>query len=106
MVEQLGLPDAAVTPQAIDVDWSQAWPAVPVVVLVVVIAIEVRGWLRRRRRPEAPTVGPVDLPDDVRRTINAHLADRRPINAVKVYRQATGAGLADAKRAIDNWPEA
>lgn len=74
MVEQVGLPDAAVTPQAIDVDWPQAWPA--------------------------------DLPDDVRRTINAHLANREPINAVKVDRQATGAGLADAKRAIDHWPGA
>lgn len=86
------------------VDWSQAWPAVPVVVLVVVIAIEVRGWLRRRHGPEASAAGPVELPDDVRRTINAHLADRKPIHAVKAYRQATGAGLTDAKRAIDDWP--
>lgn len=94
------------TPQALAIDWSQTWAAAPVVVIGVVLVLEVRRWLRRRHRPEASTIGPAGLPDDVRRTINAHLADRKPISAVKVYRQATGAGLADAKRAIDNWPAA
>lgn len=89
-----------------DVDRTQWWQVAPCIVVGVVVAIEVRGWQRRRHAPPARVVGPDELPDDVRRTIDAHLADRKPIAAVRAYRQATGAGLVDAKRVIDGWPEA
>lgn len=92
------------TPHPLAVDWLAAWTAAPVVVLVVVLLLDVRRW--RRHAPDAPAIGPAELPDDVRRTINAHLAGGRPIGAIKTYRQATGVGLVEAKRAIDGWPGA
>lgn len=103
---------AVVVATLFDVDWSEPWQAALVVVVGIVILLEVLAWLRRRLdgphragRP-ASTVGPAELPDGVRRTINAHLADGKPINAIAAYRQATGVSLVEAKRAVEDWPEA
>ncbi|HVK28050.1 MAG TPA: hypothetical protein VM575_06900 [Nocardioides sp.] len=90
----------------LDIDWAEPWQLGPLAVFGIVVAYEVWRWLERRQRPEAAATGPAELPGDVRRIINAHLADGRPINAIKAYRQATGAGLVEAKRAIDSWPAA
>ena len=39
----------------------------------------------------------------VRAKISSEVSSGRKISAIKIYRQATGAPLPEAKRAIDNW---
>ena len=61
-----------------------------VVVLVLVLAA-------RRAGTEAPKVDLAPPNDEVR----AHLAAGRKIQAIKAYREQTGAGLKDAKDAVE-----
>jgi ribosomal protein L7/L12 len=44
---------------------------------------------------------PSRLPDAVRKSIEANLFAGRPIPAIKTYREATGAGLKEAKDAVE-----
>lgn len=44
---------------------------------------------------------PNDLSDDQRQAIEAELFAGRSIQAIKLYRAATGVGLAEAKDAVD-----
>ena len=45
----------------------------------------------------------VGLTDTVRARVSREISAGHKINAVKIYREATGAPLADAKRAVDAW---
>jgi ribosomal protein L7/L12 len=54
--------------------------------------------------PPAPAADAgAGLPPEVRTEIDQLLAAGQPISAIKVYRERTGVGLAEAKRAIDGW---
>lgn len=60
----------------------------------------------RQRRMNAPYQPPgyaVTLTADQRRRITGQLDAGRNIHAIKLYREFTGAGLKEAKLAIDNW---
>jgi hypothetical protein len=43
------------------------------------------------------------IPPDVRRTIGELLGRGRKIEAIKLYRQCTGAGLRESKEAVEHW---
>ena len=53
-----------------------------------------------RRDPDRELVG---LTDAVRAKVSHEISAGHKINAIKIYREATGAPLADAKSAVDNW---
>ncbi|GAA6526552.1 hypothetical protein [Intrasporangium sp. DVR] len=77
----------------------------PVVKLVVILAVVVviavlYGRIFGRRDGEQRYVG---LTDAVRTKISHEISAGHKINAVKIYREATGAPLPDAKRAVDSW---
>ena len=48
--------------------------------------------------PSGPTSGPQDA---LERQVRELLAEGRKIEAIKVYRERTGVGLADAKEAVE-----
>ncbi|MDC5695839.1 hypothetical protein OO014_01105 [Intrasporangium calvum] len=77
----------------------------PVVKLVLIVAVVMAiavlyGRIFGRRDREQRYVG---LTDAVRSKISHEISAGHKINAVKIYREATGAPLPDAKRAIDSW---
>jgi hypothetical protein len=43
------------------------------------------------------------VPEDTLAAIEAALRQGRKIDAIKLYRQCTGAGLAEAKAAVESW---
>ena len=49
----------------------------------------------------ADNAGPSDLSDDQLNSILAELRGQKMIQAIKLYREYTGAGLADAKAAVE-----
>jgi endonuclease V-like protein UPF0215 family len=53
-----------------------------------------------RKDTQRPLVG---LTDGVRSKVSREISAGHKINAIKIYREATGAPLADAKRAVDSW---
>ena len=74
--------------------------------LVLVVLVGVAFWLvaKLRESPRGDKVSfqPVeDLPVDVQQSIDLALAQGKKVTAVKLYRQATRAGLVEAKAAID-----
>jgi hypothetical protein len=80
----------------------------PFTKLLLILALVVLVfWLvtrfRDRQVPEdpMPPVPVSDLSPRVQESIDHALAEGRTINAVKIYRDATGASLAQAKQAID-----
>lgn len=74
----------------------------PVVPLMAVWLWVVYPSLRRNQRRAAPH--PVVEPSAAdRAAITAQLRRGEKVRAIKTYREATGAGLADAKRAVDLW---
>jgi ribosomal protein L7/L12 len=77
-------------------------PAVKLVLILALIAVVVvlYGRLVGRKDSEVDYAG---LTDAVRATVSREISAGHKVNAVKIYRQATGAPLPDAKRAIDNW---
>ena len=77
-------------------------PLVKLIIIVAVILAVVVLWGRivGRRDPERVHVG---LTDDVRAKVSRELSAGHKINAIKIYREATGAPLADAKQAVDSW---
>ncbi|ADU48720.1 hypothetical protein [Intrasporangium calvum] len=77
----------------------------PVVKLVLIVAVVVviavlYGRIFGRRDREERYAG---LTDAVRTRISHEISAGHKINAVKLYREATGAPLPDAKRAVDSW---
>ncbi|HSU75130.1 MAG TPA: hypothetical protein VLI66_09315, partial [Terrabacter sp.] len=69
-------------------------------VILVVVAVVVWGRVMGRKDPDRELVG---LTDTVRARISREISAGHTINAIKIYREATGAPLADAKRAVDGW---
>ncbi|MBW8730635.1 MAG: hypothetical protein JF622_06505 [Terrabacter sp.] len=70
------------------------------IVIIVVLAIVVWGRIMGRKDPDRELVG---LTDTVRARVSREISAGHKINAIKIYREATGAPLADAKRAVDSW---
>jgi endonuclease V-like protein UPF0215 family len=77
-------------------------PLVKLVLILAVILVIVVIWGRvvGRRDPERVLVG---LTDEVRTKVSREISAGHKINAIKIYREATGAPLADAKKAVDAW---
>ena len=77
-------------------------PIVKLFLILVVILVVVVDWGRivGRRDPDRKLVG---LTDDVRAKVSREISAGHKLNAIKIYRQATGAPLADAKSAVDSW---
>ena len=77
-------------------------PIVKLFLILVVILVVVVLWGRimGRRDPDRTLVG---LTDDVRAKVSREISAGHKINAIKIYREATGAPLADAKKAVDSW---
>src|SRR4051812_40658012 len=77
-------------------------PLVKLVLLVILamIAVVVWGRVMGRKDPDRELVG---LTDTVRARVSREISAGHKINAIKIYREATGAPLADAKSAVDNW---
>jgi hypothetical protein len=75
---------------------------VKLILILAVIAVAVVLWGRvmGRKDPGRPLVG---LTDGVRAKVSREISAGHKINAIKIYREATGAPLADAKRAVDSW---
>lgn len=70
------------------------------IVAAIIIVVVLYGRLVGRRDPEESYPG---LTEAARAKISREISGGRKLNAVKLYRQATGAALPDAKRAIDTW---
>ena len=77
-------------------------PLVKLVLLVILVMIAVVVWGRvmGRKDPDRELVG---LTDTVRARVSREISAGHKLGAIKVYREATGAPLTDAKSAIDNW---
>lgn len=72
-----------------------------VLILVIVgVAVVLYGRLFGRKDAEAHYGG---LTAVVRGRISREISAGHKVNAIKLYREATGAPLPDAKRAVDNW---
>ncbi|WP_330473959.1 hypothetical protein [Terrabacter sp. C0L_2] len=70
------------------------------VAIVVVVLVVIWGRVMGRKDPDRELVG---LTDAVRAKVSREISAGHKINAIKIYREATGAPLADAKRAVDAW---
>ena len=71
-----------------------------IVLVIVVVAVVLWGRVMGRKDPDRALVG---LTDAVRAKVSREISAGHKINAIKIYREATGAPLADAKRAVDSW---
>jgi ribosomal protein L7/L12 len=70
------------------------------IVAIIMVVVVIWGRVVGRRDPEREVVG---VTQQVRATVSRELSAGHKLNAIKIYREATGAPLADAKRAIDTW---
>jgi ribosomal protein L7/L12 len=70
------------------------------IVVIVIAAVVIWGRVMGRKDPDRELVG---LTDAVRAKVSREISAGHKINAIKIYREATGAPLADAKRAVDSW---
>lgn len=70
------------------------------IVAVVIVLVVLYGRVVGRRDPEQTHPG---LSDNARARISREISAGRRINAIKIYRDVTGAALTDAKRVIDGW---
>lgn len=70
------------------------------ILAVIAVAVVLYGRVFGRRDREEPYVG---VTDAVRAKVSREISAGHKINAIKIYREATGAPLADAKKAIDSW---
>lgn len=77
-------------------------PLVKLVLLLALVAVAVVLWGRvvGRKDPARELVG---LTDDVRARVSREISAGHKLGAIKTYREATGASLPDAKRAVDGW---
>ncbi len=74
--------------------------------VLVLLVLAAAWWLVTRLRTRTPTdtghpVPVQDLPQGVREAIDHQISNGRTASAVKIYRDATRAGLVEAKHAID-----
>lgn len=91
-------------------DYTLFWVGIAAVALVVVIAAGRREAERRQMRRLAHVerkldavldhLG-VDIPDPHLEQVHALLREGRTIQAIKAYRETTGADLREAKEAVD-----
>ncbi|MFI8569392.1 hypothetical protein ACIGGF_22810 [Rhodococcus sp. NPDC078407] len=77
-----------------------------IVALVLIDAAVLAAWFLARRKPEASratsrNVTLVGLDDGARAEIHQLLSANKKVQAIKVFRERTGAGLLDAKNAIE-----
>lgn len=70
------------------------------IIAIIVAIVVIYGRLVGRRDSEQSYAG---VTDAVRAKVSREISAGHKINAVKIYREATGAPLPDAKRAIDSW---
>src|SRR6478752_8103236 len=70
------------------------------ILVVVMVVVVIWGRIMGRKDPDRELVG---LTDTVRARVSREISAGHKINAIKIYREATGAPLADAKRAVDSW---
>ena len=70
------------------------------IVVIVIAAVVIWGRVMGRKDPDRELVG---LTDTVRARVSREISAGHKITAIKIYREATGAPLADAKRAVDSW---
>lgn len=70
------------------------------ILAVIIVIVVIYGRVVGRRDRERVVR---DLTPAARTEIGAELQAGHKINAIKTYRDATGAPLADAKRAVDDW---
>lgn len=111
------VPDAP-TPVAQAEERRLGWSDYAIVILLVALAVFTRQpWLlfgvaawvgykmrSRTTRPAQPiALQASELPQAQRREITALINDGQKIQAIKRYRELTGAGLGDAKTAIETW---
>ncbi|MEO6999798.1 MAG: hypothetical protein ABI112_17120 [Terracoccus sp.] len=77
-------------------------PVVKLVLILVLVgaAVVLYGRVVGRRDSERSRSG---LTDAVRAQVSHEISAGHKINAIKLYREATGMPLTDAKSAIDNW---
>lgn len=77
-----------------------------IVALVLVDAAVLAAWFLARRKPDVSRATSrelklVGLDDGARAEIHQLLAANKKIHAIKVFRERTGAGLRDAKNAVE-----
>lgn len=70
------------------------------IVAIIIVLVVLYGRIVGRRDSEQTHRG---LTDQARARISREISAGRKINAIKIYRDATGAALTDAKRVIDGW---
>ncbi|MGN6753220.1 MAG: hypothetical protein ACTHJJ_11785 [Intrasporangium sp.] len=70
------------------------------VVALVVVVVVLYGRTVGRRDTERTYPG---LTEKARASISREISGGRKVNAIKIYREATGAALTDARRVIDSW---
>jgi ribosomal protein L7/L12 len=79
------------------------WTGVAIVVLAVCVVVAlVARWRGRPKTPSVP-VPPRPLDDATTLEISDLIASNRKIEAIKRLRDATGAGLVEAKERVDAW---
>lgn len=80
--------------------------------LVLIVAVVVAVWyvVRAVRAGGLPSLGtsvqftPVEeLPEQARQAIDVQLAQEQTIGAIKLYREATGAGLKESRTAVETY---
>ncbi len=82
------------------------WPMSPFVKLLLLVVVLAAVWyvVTRVRNAQREPVAfqPVSqLPTEQRAAVEAAIANDQLVTAVKLYREATGAGLAASKAAVD-----
>jgi hypothetical protein len=70
------------------------------IVAAIIVVVVLYGRVVGRRDAERTYPG---LTESSRARISREISGGRKLNAIKIYREATGAALPDAKRAIDTW---
>lgn len=70
------------------------------VIAIVFVVVVLYGRVVGRRDKEQSYVG---VTSAVRAKVSREISAGHKLNAIKIYREATGAPLPDAKRAIDAW---
>ncbi|MFC5678810.1 ribosomal protein L7/L12 [Aeromicrobium endophyticum] len=82
------------------------WTGVAIVVLAVcLVASLAASWKGRSRTPSVP-VPLVPLDEATAREVSDLIARDRKIQAIKLVRDATGAGLREAKERVEAWDAA
>lgn len=71
-----------------------------IILVVILVLVVLYGRIVGRKDAEVSYAG---LSADARAKVSREISAGHKVNAIKIYREATGAPLPDAKRAIDNW---